>query len=88
MTSKALNDLVKKLGKRKKPRGPFVVRPSYCPTGDFLTVYLRDVASYGLWLNNDVSVLRDMETDEVIGFELRGVSDFKRWSWRKGRKKK
>lgn len=53
---------------------PFKPNAYYNAEGDILEVYLDDRESYAKWLNPQVSVLLCQETDEVVGFQIWGLS--------------
>lgn len=55
-------------------RPPFRPTAWYNVRGDMLEVYLSEEESYAKWLNPQVSVLLAFETDEVIGFQIWGLS--------------
>ncbi len=53
---------------------PFRANAWYNATGDILEVYLSDEMSYAKWLNPQVSVLLSEKTDDVVGFQIWGLS--------------
>lgn len=53
---------------------PFRASAWYNATGDILEVYLSDEMSYAKWLNPQVTVLLCQKTDEVVGFQIWGLS--------------
>ncbi|MHA2279779.1 MAG: hypothetical protein ACXAC5_02635 [Promethearchaeota archaeon] len=57
---------------------PFCPRAWYNAEGDILEVYLSEEESYSKWLNHQVSVKLAMKTDEVVGFQIWGVSRIER----------
>ncbi len=58
-------------------RPPFHPNAYYNDTGDILEVFLSDEMSYAKWLNPQVTVLLAQETDEVVGFQIWGMSHVK-----------
>lgn len=55
------------------------IRPNawYNADGDILEIYLSHEEHYAKWLNHQVSVLLCHKTDEVVGFQIWGLSGVK-----------
>lgn len=54
-------------------RPVFAPSVSYQKEGDLIHIYLSDSAHYAKWLRPGLSVLLDMETNEVVGFTIEGA---------------
>ena len=57
--------------KGKKP--VFSPEPQYNPDDDCLIVKLRDTADYSSRVDGVLTVFKDIETDEVVGFLIKGI---------------
>jgi len=49
--------------------------------GSSVIVYLKDTPSYYQYINNDISVIRDLKTDEIIGIEINNLPFNKEKQW-------
>jgi hypothetical protein len=45
----------------------------YNKAGDTIEVVTKPGSQKGLWINNDLTILLDMETDEIIGAIVSGI---------------
>lgn len=66
-----ISDLIKHL-EEAPPRPPW--RPNASIEHDSIHVYLENVATYAVWLTPQISVLCSMETDEIVGMTISGVT--------------
>ena len=48
-------------------------KPYYDADTDTLIWNLQDKPTHGVWVNNFVTLYRSLETDQVIGCEIKGV---------------
>jgi len=49
--------------------------------GGSVIVYLKDTPSYYQYINNDISVIKDLKTDEIIGIEINNLPFNKEKQW-------
>lgn len=59
--------------KDHKPKG-FSPKPHYSAEGDSLTFYIKDVAYYRKRIDGFLTVYRSMDTDELIGCQIKGLA--------------
>jgi hypothetical protein len=64
-----LTDLMDKLGKVQG----FSPEPTFCPKSDTVTMYFDNTASYAQRIDNFLTVFKSFDSDEMIGFKLKGV---------------
>lgn len=64
-------DLMKHL-ETKKPRG-FTPRPYYGEAEDSLTVYFDNAESYARRVDELLTVFLSLKTDDLVGFQVKGV---------------
>ncbi len=72
MASITLTQYVESLG--SPPAREFRPTPFICEESDSLTLYFENQASYGDRIDNFLTVFKSFETDEVVGFELKGIA--------------
>ncbi len=65
------NELIEYLRGRKPQR--FRSRPFYSKEGDFLTFFFQDEDHYAERVDKILTVYYAMESDEIVGFKLKGV---------------
>lgn len=70
----AMENKMQKALKECGGRPPWKPTVFYSPDGDILNVYLSDEESYARWLTPHVTVKLSQETDEIIGFQIWGLS--------------
>ncbi|RDJ35158.1 MAG: hypothetical protein DWQ19_10010 [Crenarchaeota archaeon] len=51
----------------------FTVKPYFEKNTDSIICYLKDERSYDKFINKELSLFLSLETDEIVGFEIRGV---------------
>ena len=56
----------------EKIHGPYVFKKEvhYNSVGDIIGYQCRPGATYAIWINHSLTLYADLETDEVIGFEI------------------
>lgn len=55
------------------PIGRFRGEPWYDPSGDCLTWHFRNEESYGERIDSRLTLYKSFDTDEIVGFQVRGV---------------
>lgn len=58
-------------------RPPWKPNVFYNSDGDILEIWLSDECSYAKWLTPHVTVMLSSETDEIVGFQVWGLSHVK-----------
>lgn len=72
MATLTLTQFMESLG--APPKGEFRPTPFICEESDSLTLYFENQPSYGDRIDNFLTVFKSFESDEVVGFELKGIA--------------
>lgn len=62
------------LEKLRQTEVTFRSRPHFNATGDSLTLYFSDLPAYSQRIDSILTVYRSMESNEITGFKIKGVS--------------
>ncbi|MGA2863413.1 MAG: hypothetical protein ABSF95_02890 [Verrucomicrobiota bacterium] len=65
----SLTDFMDSVG----PVKGFKPNPYLCPDSDTLTMYFEDTPSYAERVDSELTVFKSFDSNEVIGFELKGI---------------
>lgn len=69
MAGQSLTDFMDSLG----PSGKFKAEPFLCEETDTLTMFFENTPSYAHRIDNVLTVFYAFDSNEVVGFELKGV---------------
>lgn len=56
-----------------KERTEFTPQPVYSADGDFLSVFVRDSSCYAERVDETLTIYKDDDSDELVGFKLKGM---------------
>jgi hypothetical protein len=69
MGKQTLTDYMDTLG----PRNGFKPEPYVCADSDTLTLYFENTPSFAERIDNELTVFKKFDSDELVGFELKGI---------------